>query len=158
MAVQLAGLLAARGDIPLGDRCPIDRTMQLVGNRVSMILLREVFYGASRFDALVKRTGVTEAVAAQRLRELVAAGILTKAPYREEGQRTRHEYVLTDSGHDLMPSLVALLDWGQAHTGDARPRRLRLTHADCGERVRTELRCSAGHEVAEEELVVTSSR
>lgn len=158
MAVQLAGELAARGDVPLGDRCPIDRTMQVVGNRVTMILLREVFYGASRFDALVKRTGVTEAVAAQRLKELVAAGILTKEPYREEGQRTRHEYVLTDSGHDLMPSLVALLDWGQAHASNARPSRLRLTHADCGEPVRTELRCAAGHEVAEEDLVVTSRR
>jgi DNA-binding HxlR family transcriptional regulator len=158
MAVQLAGLLAARGDVPLGDRCPIDRTMAVVGNRVTMILLREVFYGESRFDSLVKRTGVTEAVAAQRLKELVAAGILTKEPYREEGQRTRHEYVLTDSGHDLLPSLVALLDWGQAHTGDARPRRLRLTHADCGARVRTELRCAADHEVAEEDLVVSTPR
>jgi DNA-binding HxlR family transcriptional regulator len=158
MAVQLAGLLAERGDVPLGDRCPIDRTMQLVGNRVSMILLREVFYGASRFDSLVKRTGVTEAVAAQRLKELVAAGVLTKEPYREEGQRTRHEYVLTDSGHDLVPALVAILDWGQTHTEPVGRGRISLTHADCGEPVRAELRCASGHPVAEEELVVSTRR
>jgi DNA-binding HxlR family transcriptional regulator len=155
MAVQLAGRVAARGDVPLGDRCPIDRTMQLIGNRVTMILLREAFYGVRRFDALVKRTGVTEAVAAQRLKELVAAGVLTKQPYREQGQRTRHEYVLTESGHALMPTLVALLDWGNAHVAGPGPG-LRLTHEGCGEPVRSELRCAAGHAVDEEQVVVAA--
>jgi DNA-binding HxlR family transcriptional regulator len=158
MALQLAGLLADRGDVPLGDRCPIDRTMQLVGNRVTMILLREAFYGVRRFDPLVKRTGVTEAVAAQRLKELVAAGVLAKEPYREEGQRTRHEYVLTDSGHALMPAVIALLAWGNSHPAGAGSGRLRLSHDVCGRPVRPALQCDAGHEVAEEELVVTDRR
>src|SRR4051812_29322292 len=100
MAVQLAGTLLERGDRPLGDRCPIDRTMRLLGNRTAMLLLREVGYGASRFDSLARRVGVTDAVAAQRLKELVAAGVLEKVPYREPGQRTRHEYALTPAGHD----------------------------------------------------------
>ena len=76
MSVHLAGGLARRGDVALGDRCPVDRTLQLIGNRTALLLLREVFYGASRFDALVKRVGVTEAVASQRLRELVDVGVL----------------------------------------------------------------------------------
>src|SRR5687767_6085062 len=115
MSVQLAGRLAERRDVALGDRCPVDRTLQLVGNRTALLLLREVFYGTSRFDSLVKRVGVTEAVAAQRLRELVDVGVLAKEPYREPGQRTRHAYVLTEAGHDLLPVVLALLEWGAAH-------------------------------------------
>jgi len=151
MTLQLAGSLAER-TAPLGDHCPIDRTMRLVGNRTAVLLLREVFYGASRFDDLVRRVGVTEAVASQRLRELVDAGVLAKQPYREPGQRTRYEYVLTDAGHELLPVLLALLQWGATHIPGGGPR---LTHADCGEPVALVTRCAAGHDVPEEDLLVT---
>jgi DNA-binding HxlR family transcriptional regulator len=155
MSVQLDGRLAQRGDVALGDRCPVDRTIQLVGNRTALLLLREVFYGASRFDSLVKRVGVTEAVAAQRLRELVDVGVLVKEPYREPGQRTRHAYVLTEAGHDLLPVVLALLQWGAAHTPGPRPA---VTHAGCGEPVQVEVRCAAGHTVPEEDVLVGSRR
>ena len=155
MSVQLAGRLAQRDDVALGDRCPLDRTMQLIGNRTALLLLREVFYGASRFDSLVKRVGVTEAVAAQRLRELVDVGVLAKEPYREPGQRTRHAYVLTEAGHDLLPVVLALLQWGAAHTKGGAPA---VTHVGCGEPVQLEMRCAAGHTVDEEEVLVGSRR
>jgi DNA-binding HxlR family transcriptional regulator len=155
MSVQLAGRLAQRGDVALGDRCPVDRTIQLVGNRTALLLLREIFYGASRFDSLVKRVGVTEAVAAQRLRELVDVGVLVKEPYREPGQRTRHAYVLTEAGHDLFPVVLALLQWGATHTAGSAPA---VTHAGCGEPVQLEVRCGAGHCVDEEDVVVGSQR
>jgi DNA-binding HxlR family transcriptional regulator len=153
MGVQLAGRLAERGDVALGDRCPLDRTLQLIGNRTALLLLREVFYGASRFDSLVKRVGVTEAVAAQRLRELVDVGVLAKEPYREPGQRTRHAYVLTEAGHGLLPAVLALLQWGAEHTPGGGPT---VTHADCGEQVQVEVRCTAGHAVEEEDVLVRS--
>lgn len=155
MTVRLTGRLAQRDDVPLGDRCPIDRTLQLVGNRTALLLLREVFYGASRFDSLVKRVGVTEAVAAHRLRQLVDAGVLAKEPYREPGQRTRHAYVLTAAGHDLLPAVMALLQWGAEHSRGGGPA---ITHADCGEPVQVEVRCAAGHVVDEDDLVVGSRR
>lgn len=151
MSVQLVGRLAERGDSPLGDRCPIDRALQTVGNRTSILLLREIFYGASRFDSLVRRAGVSEAVAAQRLRELVDAGALAKEAYREPGQRTRHAYALTDAGRDLLPVLLALLEWGAAHTSGHAPV---VTHTGCGEPVGVELRCAAGHRVPEEQVAV----
>ena len=151
MSVHLDGRLAQRGDVALGDRCPVDRTIQLVGNRTALLLLREVFYGTSRFDSLVKRVGVTEAVAAQRLRELVEVGVLVKEP----GQRTRHAYVLTEAGHDLLPVVLALLQWGAAHTPGPAPA---VTHAGCGEPVQVEVRCAAGHTVGEEEVLVGSRR
>jgi DNA-binding HxlR family transcriptional regulator len=151
MAISLAGRLATRSDVALGDACPLDRTLQLIGNRTALLLLREVFYGTSRFDSLVKRVGVTEAVAAQRLRELVEVGVLAKEPYQEPGQRTRNAYVLTERGHDLLPAVMALLQWGAAHTDGSAPR---VTHDGCGSPVRVELRCDAGHVVAEEEVLV----
>jgi DNA-binding HxlR family transcriptional regulator len=152
MTVQLAGRLATRGDVALGDHCAVDRAMQVVGNRTGMLLLREAFYGATRFEQLVKRVGVTEAVASQRLKQLVAAGVLAKQPYREPGQRTRHEYVLTPSGHELAPVFLGLLQWGARHVPRA-DGRVTLTHADCGAEVRAEVRCADGHDVAEEEVV-----
>ena len=152
MAVQLEGPLAGRGDVALGDRCPMERTLQLVGNRVALLLLRESFYGATRFDQLWKRVGVTEAVAAQRLRELVAAGVLEKQPYREPGQRTRHEYVLTPAGHDLMPVVLGLLQWGAVHAPGGAG--VTMTHAECGAEVHAVVRCSAGHYVDESEVVI----
>jgi len=151
MTVRLTGRLAQRGDMAMGDQCPVDRTVQLVGNRTSLLLLREVFYGSSRFDALVKRVGVTEAVAAQRLRQLVDVGVLTKEPYREPGQRTRHAYVLTDAGHELLPAILALHQWGAAHSPGSAPA---VTHAACGASVQVELRCATGHSVSEEDVVV----
>lgn len=156
MTVQLTGSLAERGDRPLGDHCPLDRAVRLVGNRTAVLLLREVLYGARRFDVLVARTGVGEAVVAQRLRGLVEAGVLTKEPYREAGQRTRHEYVLTPSGHALVPAVLALLAWGDEHL----PARghVALSHADCGEPVSVAPRCAAGHAVGEDELVVSGTR
>jgi DNA-binding HxlR family transcriptional regulator len=153
MAVQLEGPLAERGDHPLGDRCPMDRTLQVVGSRTALLLLREAFYGATRFDQLWKRVGVTEASAAQRLRELVTAGVLEKQPYREPGQRTRFEYVLTPAGHELMPVVLGLLQWGAAHApeGGAAPS---MTHDDCGAEVRAVVRCTAGHDVDESAVLI----
>ncbi|WP_042365247.1 winged helix-turn-helix transcriptional regulator [Streptacidiphilus neutrinimicus] len=156
MTVQLQGKLASRGDTPLGDRCGIDRTMQLIGNRTAMLLLREAFHGATRFDSLHQRVGVSEAVAAQRLKELVAAGVLTKVPYREPGQRTRHEYLLTEAGHALLPVVIGLLGWGERYAPSGyNP--TRQSHAHCGEPVHAVLQCEAGHVVTEEDLVLGTS-
>lgn len=151
MAISVADGLVERGDVPLGDACPMDRAVQVVGNRPALLLMREVFYGASRFDSLVKRAGVSEAVAAQRLRELVELGLLAKEPYQEPGQRTRYAYVLTDSGRDLLPVVLALVQWGAAHTDGSAPR---LTHAACGEAVQVELRCASGHLLTDDDFVI----
>ena len=154
MPIQLAGKAAQRGNSPAGDNCPVDRAMQLVGSRSTMLLMREAYYGTTRFDAFAARVGMTEAVTARRLRELVDAGLLERQPYQEPGQRTRHEYVLTERGLDLMPALFALGQWGRKHLPhDGTPA---LSHAGCGAPVRVELRCAEGHRPGPDELVITS--
>src|ERR1700753_3074921 len=104
--------------------------LELVGTRSAMILIREAFYGGRRFDELARRTGLSEAVAAKRLKQLVDDGLMTQQPYREPGARTRQEYVLTDRGRALFPVIVALIEWG---SGLDRPDGgIELVHAGCG--------------------------
>lgn len=154
MPIQLAGNLADRGTRAAGDKCPIDRAMQVIGSRSTMLLMREAYYGTTRFDVFAARSGMTEAVTAKRLRELVAAGLLTREPYREPGQRTRHEYLLTESGHDLMPAVFALGQWGRKHLPhDGTPR---MTHDECNAPVRVEFRCAENHAVDADALVMTN--
>lgn len=153
MPLRVAGRLARRRG-PVGDRCPIDRTLQVVGSRSAFLLLREAFYGTTRFDDLVRLTGFSEAVTANRLKELVAHGLLERRPYRQPGQRTRHEYVLTERGHDLLPVLIALGQWSRKHSPDkGGPTSL---HDECGSEVSVVLQCTGGHRVPEDELVITS--
>jgi DNA-binding HxlR family transcriptional regulator len=155
--VQLEGPLANRGAWK-ATRCSIDKALGVVGTRSALLLMREAFYGTRRFDDFAVRVGITEAVAAARLRELVEAGLLDRRPYREPGQRTRSEYVLTEMGRDLAPAALALMQWGDKYLTDERGAPLALTHADCGAPVRVEVRCESGHEVPLGEVTVRPSR
>lgn len=112
--MELVGALADRSEWTASD-CSIDGTMQVIGTRSAVLLMREAHYGTTRFDDFVRRVGITEAVAATRLRELVQAGLLERRPYQEPGKRTRQEYVLTEAGTDLQPVLLALMQWGDRH-------------------------------------------
>ncbi len=113
-AIKLEGVLADRSAWKT-TRCSIGKAMEVVGTRSAMLLLREAFYGTTRFDDFAERVGITQAVAATRLKELTAAGLFEKRPYREAGQRTRHEYVLTEMGMDLLPAVLALMQWGDKY-------------------------------------------
>ncbi|HVV23535.1 MAG TPA: helix-turn-helix domain-containing protein [Pseudonocardiaceae bacterium] len=129
--------------------CRIERALELVGTRSAMILIREAFYGGRRFEELTRRTGLSEAVAAKRLKQLVEDGLMTQRPYREPGSRTRQEYVLTDRGRSLFPVVVALMNWGAGLDGPTGG--VELVHADCGEPVAAAVRCAAGHDVTIED-------
>jgi DNA-binding HxlR family transcriptional regulator len=155
--VQLQGALANRGAWQ-ATRCSIDKALGVVGTRSALLLMREAFYGTRRFDDFATRVGITEAVAAARLRELVEAGLFTRQPYQEPGQRTRYEYVLTEMGRDLAPAALALMQWGDTYLTDERGAPLALTHSDCGAPVAVEVRCRQGHEVPLGEVAVRVTR
>jgi DNA-binding HxlR family transcriptional regulator len=122
----------------------------VVGTRSALLLLREALYGATRFDEFARRVGITDAVAAARLKELVGAGILEKRPYREPGQRARSEYHLTDRGRALLPVLLALWQWGD--TLQERPP-LEVVDAD-GAPVRVAVLSAHGEDLSLEDLHV----
>ncbi len=139
------------------EGCPIARTLDTVGARSAFLILREAFYGATRFEQFVERAGVSEPVAAARLRDLAAEGLLERVPYREAGQRTRDEYRLTQKGHELLPVLVAMMNWGDRWLF-ADGARVELTHAGCGGQVGVALRCEEGHDVGAGELQLRDRR
>lgn len=151
-ALTLLGPLADRTTFLPGDRCPISRALEVVGTRSAMIILREAYYGTTRFDDFAERVGITPAVASARLKELTAAGLLRREPYREPGQRTRHRYVLTAMGADLAPVVLGLFQWGSRHLTSQGRAPLDLDHRGCGAPVRVEVRCAEGHEVSLDEV------
>ena len=142
---RLTGRATAAGE----GWCPIERALERVGTRSAMILLREVFYGGRRFDDLARSTGLSDAVAAKRLKQMVADGLLTQRPYRDPGARTRSEYVLTERGRELFALLVALADWGLRLDGERDG--VEFVHAGCGARLEVAVRCADGHEVGTDE-------
>ena len=155
--MQLVGRVADR-DTWIGDRCSIDAAFGVLGTRSAVLLLREAYYGATRFDEFVRRAGITEAVAATRLRDLVDVGVLERRPYRQPGARTREEYVLTPAGAELMPVLLALMQWGDRHLAGQPGPPLLVSHAGCGAAAGVEVRCQSGHTVPLQELAVSAAR
>ncbi|MBV8987307.1 MAG: helix-turn-helix transcriptional regulator [Solirubrobacterales bacterium] len=149
-AINLTGALDPR-ESWTADRCTLARTLDVVSTRSAFLILREAFYGTTRFDDFAERAGISEPVTAARLRELVDHGLLERQDYRDPGQRTRRAYRLTAKGGDLFPALAALMQWGDRWLDD-RGGPVRLLHRDCGARVGVELRCAAGHEVTSGEI------
>jgi DNA-binding HxlR family transcriptional regulator len=148
----LQGRLADRDSWSAVGKCPIENTMALLGTKSAMLIMREAYYGTTRFEDFWRRVGITKAAASARLNELVDAGLLVRRPYKEPGQRSRDEYVVTDAGVDFMPVVWAMFEWGRRHLPYSP--QLRLAHRDCGAEATVEIRCAGGHRVPPDELVV----
>ncbi|RDI26959.1 HxlR family transcriptional regulator [Rhodococcus sp. AG1013] len=150
---RLDGFLADR-DAWRATQCSIAKAMDVIGTRSAMLILREAYYGTTRFDHFAERVGIAEAVAAARLRELTAEGLFERQPYKEPGQRTRHEYVLTEKGRDVLPAVLALMQWGDKYLQGERGGPLDLADDTSGEPVHVEVRSESGRRVPLGELRV----
>jgi DNA-binding HxlR family transcriptional regulator len=106
-----------------GQNCSIARTLEIVGERWTLLIIRDVFLGLRRFDQLQESLGVARNVLADRLNRLVAEGILERVPYSV--RPPRFEYRLTAKGLELNVALTALRQWGDAHLCEKPPRLLR---------------------------------
>lgn len=94
------------------------RASEVIGDRWALLILREAFYGISRFEDLRADLEAPRAILAERLRLLVKSGILARHPYQEPGSRVRSEYRLTAKGRELALVLLALMQWGDRHLRD----------------------------------------
>ena len=130
------------------SRCSVAGTLAVVGEKWSLLVLREAFLGVRRFADFQRILGAPKAVLTDRLATLVEQGILKRVPYQPEGERLRHEYRLTTKGIELYPTLVALMQWGDRYLADDGAAPVQLRHRDCGEPVHLALVCGAGHELS----------
>ncbi len=121
------------------DACSIQRTLEVIGDRWILLILRDVFRGVRRFSRIHSDLGIAKNLLSDRLNALVDADIVTRVPYQH--RPLRHEYQLTDKGRDLSAALVALMHWGDTwcHHGDAPTV---LLHADCGTEVQLHPWCT----------------
>ncbi|NYI04853.1 winged helix-turn-helix transcriptional regulator [Allostreptomyces psammosilenae] len=130
--------------------CSVARALAVVGERWSLLIVREALDGARRFGEFRTRLGIASNLLTNRLNTLVAAGVLRRIPYQDPGDRQRFEYQLTEQGLDLRPTLVALLEWGDKYLADPQGPSVIVRHksvgADtCEQPVRLVLECAAGH-------------
>lgn len=133
--------------------CSVARTLEVLGDRWTILVLRDVFNGVRRFDDLQRHLGIARDVLARRLAALVDAGIVDRVPYQEPGRRTRYEYRLTDAGRDLRPVLLAMLAWGDRHRGEAEGPPMLVVHQECGSPVHVALECAEGHRLTSDTRV-----
>jgi len=123
--------------------CSIAAALQLIGDRWSLLILRDAFRGVRRFDDLAADLGIARNLLADRLQKLVDYGILVKLPYQE--RPVRYEYRLSAIGMDLSPALVALMRWGDKHVlAEAAP--VLLVHDECDTPLDQVLMCPACRE------------
>lgn len=117
----------------------IAATLQVIGDRWSALIIRELFYGSKRFDQFQRHLGIAPNILSQRLQRLVEHGIVGRRAYQL--RPTRHEYRLTDKGLDLYPVPLSMLAWGDRWLSNGQPP-VRLTHLRCGKRLSPRLSCS----------------
>ncbi len=132
------------------DTCSIARTLALVGDRWTLLVLRDVANGVARFDELADHLGIARNILSGRLSRLVRAGLVERTAYRDPGERERHQYRLSRPGRELIPVLLAFLAWGDRHLAgpDGPPAVIR--HADgCGASIRVAVTCAEGHDLGD---------
>jgi DNA-binding HxlR family transcriptional regulator len=130
--------------------CSLARALELVGERWTLLVVRDAFYGVRRYSDFVAHLDVPRAVLAERLQRLTTAGVLEKRRYQEAPPRD--EYVLTDVGRELWPVLLALGDWGGRHLSSGGPCRI-FYHVGCDTRLDSTVVCpSCGTAVPPEEV------
>ncbi len=137
----------------LGDQpCSIARTLDVAGEWWSPLILRDVAYGVRRFGEIQADLGISANVLADRLESLLHEGLLETRLYQERPER--HEYLLTEKGADLVPALLALMQWGDKWKWPGGVGPVEVSHQHCGHEVKVELRC----EHCERELALTDLR
>ena len=110
--------------------CSVARSLEVLGERWTLLVIRDIFYGKRRFAAIQEDLGVARNVLATRLARLVAEGILEKRPYQD--RPTRYEYFLTEKGIDLWPVMITMMHWGDHWLATDEGPPIVIHHKECG--------------------------
>ena len=128
------------------SNCSIARSLQVVGDKWTLLIIRESFYGATRYEQFHQVLKCPRNLLSQRLSRLVEEEILEQSEYREPGLRARLEYRMTDKGRELAPILLALMQWGDRHHGDPEGPPVIARIVSCGHELHVGLTCAQGHQ------------
>lgn len=120
--------------------CSIARSLSVIGDRWTMLILRSAFLRTRRFDEFQQQIGMTSHLLANRLNKLVRMGVMEKKPYQQ--RPLRHEYRLTEQGRDLYPVLQSLVAWGDKWLDGGKGAPVEYVHRRCGQHYRPLLVCS----------------
>ncbi len=123
-----------------GEACSLARTVSVIGDRWTLLILRDCFLRVRRFEEFQARLGITRPILADRLRKLVKDFVLAKVPYQE--RPLRYEYRLTQKGLDLYPIVMSIVHWGDVHMSGRKGRPLLHHHASCGKTFDPVMTCS----------------
>jgi DNA-binding HxlR family transcriptional regulator len=99
----------------IGDGCSVSRVLDLLSTKTVFLVVRECFYGTSRFEDFMERIGTSAPAVSRALKQLESAQIVTRVPYQEPGKRVHDEYRLTEAGEDLLPVFLSLIQWGDRY-------------------------------------------
>jgi DNA-binding HxlR family transcriptional regulator len=124
----------------------VGRALSLVGERWTIMILREAFFGVRRYGQFARNLNIPRPTLSLRLRKLVDAGVLDRVPYSTDPDR--HEYRLTQAGRDLFPAVIALMRWGDTHLAGPEGPPVVLYHETCGNQTHPHLTCDVcGEEI-----------
>ncbi|WP_169568242.1 winged helix-turn-helix transcriptional regulator [Sneathiella limimaris] len=134
------------------EPCSIAKTLSIIGERWTVLILRECFRGVTRFDKFEARLGMPRALLSERLKSLVAEGVLERIPDPEHGRRSL--YQLTEMGQELRPVLLTMMAWGDKHLQAAAPPKV-VEHLSCGHTITPTLTCpDCQEEITSQNIVV----
>jgi DNA-binding HxlR family transcriptional regulator len=125
--------------------CSVTEALTIVGEKWTLLILREAFFGLRRFEEFHRALGCARNLLSARLQLLVDHELFTRTEYREEGQRVRAEYGLTQKGREVLPVVIGLLNWGDHWLKAPNERPLHVRHRGCGGNIQVDLVCSRGH-------------
>jgi len=135
VAMEFEERLRDRDAWSIGDGCSAERVLDLLSTKTVFLVIRECFYGTTRFEDFVARIGTSAPAVSRALKQLESARIIARTPYQEPGRRAHDEYRLTEAGEDLLPVFLSLMQWGDKYLQEGRPP-LSFVETDTGRAMR----------------------
>jgi DNA-binding HxlR family transcriptional regulator len=130
--MELETRLQDRQQWSIGDGCSMSKALELFSTKTTFQVVRELFFGTTRFEDFVERIGTSAPAVSRALKQLEIAQIVARVPYQEPGRRVRDEYRLTEAGEDFLLVFMSLVQWGDTYLQD-RPAPLSFVDADTGQ-------------------------
>ena len=128
----------------IGEACSMSKVLDLLSTKTAFQVVRELFFGTTRFEDFVERIGTSAPAVSRALKQLESARIVARVPYQEPGSRARDEYRLTEAGEDLLPVFLSLVQWGDTYLHGG-PAPLSFVDADTGQAVRVRVTADSEH-------------